>query len=159
MHTFAARHICLIYLYMCVLYCWSFLDTSRFKYRFAELKMFHGIEEVKPQTGAAGPQKMASGLICIPSKTFKLTFFLGKEGIIIWFRNYCYFKSRDNDQCFITAITLKCVGASFGEQPSMTKKLPSTTTVDLLYLYLLWFLVLFFFPPSECMVKFLSFCV
>lgn len=37
--------------------------------------MFHGIEDVKPQTGAAGPQKMASGLICIPSKTFKLTFF------------------------------------------------------------------------------------
>lgn len=82
MHTFAARHICLIYLYMCVLYCWSFLDTSWFKYRFAELKMFHGIEDVKPQTGAAGPQKMASGLICIPSKTFKLTFFFGKEGII-----------------------------------------------------------------------------
>lgn len=58
--------------------------------RLDELKTFHGIEDVKPQTAAAGPQKMASGLI---------------------------------------SITLKCVGASFGEQPSLTKKLPSTTTV------------------------------
>ncbi|KAI5668910.1 hypothetical protein M9H77_18763 [Catharanthus roseus] len=65
-------------------------EIMRLHPRFAELKAFHGIEDVKPQTGAVGPQKMASGLI---------------------------------------TITLKCVGASIGEKPPMTKKLPSTTTV------------------------------
>ncbi|CAL2235912.1 unnamed protein product [Prunus armeniaca] len=58
--------------------------------RFAELKVFHGIEDEKPLVGAAGPQKMASGLL---------------------------------------SITLKCVGASIGEKPSLTKKLPGATTV------------------------------
>ncbi|KAE9452343.1 hypothetical protein C3L33_15756, partial [Rhododendron williamsianum] len=58
--------------------------------RFLELKEFHGIEDEKPSTGAAGPQKMASGLI---------------------------------------SITLKCVGASMGEKPPLTKKLPAPTTV------------------------------
>ncbi|KAG5562458.1 hypothetical protein RHGRI_005252 [Rhododendron griersonianum] len=58
--------------------------------RFLELKEFHGIEDEKPSTGAAGPQKMASGLI---------------------------------------SITLKCVGASMGEKPPLTKKLPASTTV------------------------------
>lgn len=33
-------------------------------YRFAELKAFHGIEDEKPLVGAAGPQKMATGLLC-----------------------------------------------------------------------------------------------
>lgn len=33
-------------------------------YRFAELKKFHGIEDVKAPIGGAGPQKMSSGLIC-----------------------------------------------------------------------------------------------
>lgn len=58
--------------------------------RFAELMVFHGIEDEKPSIGAAGPQNMASGLL---------------------------------------SITLKCVGASIGEKPSLMKKLPGTTTV------------------------------
>ncbi|CAN6678796.1 unnamed protein product [Malus baccata var. baccata] len=58
--------------------------------RFAELKVFHGIEDEKPLVGTAGPQKMSSGLL---------------------------------------SITLKCVGASIGEKPSLVKKLPGTTTV------------------------------
>uniref|UniRef100_A0A7N0U8T7 CAP-Gly domain-containing protein n=1 Tax=Kalanchoe fedtschenkoi TaxID=63787 RepID=A0A7N0U8T7_KALFE len=59
--------------------------------RFAELKVHHGIEDERPSsTGAAGPQKMASGLL---------------------------------------SVTLKCVGASIGEKPPLTKKLPATTTV------------------------------
>ncbi|PON49535.1 Ubiquitin-related domain containing protein, partial [Parasponia andersonii] len=57
---------------------------------FADLKKFHGIEDEKPSSGAAGPQKMSSGLL---------------------------------------SITLKCVGASIGEKPPLTKKLPGTTTV------------------------------
>ena len=36
--------------------------------RFAELKEFHGIEDERPLTGAAGPQKMASGLLCTIQK-------------------------------------------------------------------------------------------
>lgn len=58
--------------------------------RFAELKEFHGIEDERPLTGAAGPQKMASGLL---------------------------------------SINLKCIGASIGEKPPLTKKLPATTTI------------------------------
>ncbi|WOH00524.1 hypothetical protein DCAR_0519889 [Daucus carota subsp. sativus] len=58
--------------------------------RFSELKTYHGIEDERPSNQAAGPQKMASGLI---------------------------------------SITLKCVGASIGEKPPMTKKLPASTTV------------------------------
>ncbi|XP_077231741.1 tubulin folding cofactor E / Pfifferling (PFI) isoform X2 [Tasmannia lanceolata] len=58
--------------------------------RFAELKELHGIEDEKPSTRLAGPQKMATGLL---------------------------------------SITLKCVGASIGEKPHLTKKLPATTTV------------------------------
>ncbi|KAG6657042.1 tubulin-folding cofactor E isoform X1 [Carya illinoinensis] len=58
--------------------------------RYAELKISHGIEDERPSVGAAGPQKMASGLL---------------------------------------SITLKCVGASIGEKPPLTKKLPATTTV------------------------------
>lgn len=34
-------------------------------YRFAELKDFHGIEDESPSVGTAGPQKMASGLLCM----------------------------------------------------------------------------------------------
>ncbi|KAB2628672.1 tubulin-folding cofactor E [Pyrus ussuriensis x Pyrus communis] len=52
--------------------------------RFAELKVFHGIEDEKPLVGTAGPQEMSSGLL---------------------------------------SITLKCVGASIGEKPSLVGKL------------------------------------
>ncbi|KAF5936840.1 hypothetical protein HYC85_024346 [Camellia sinensis] len=65
-------------------------EIRRLHPRFLELKDFHGIEDERPSTGAAGPQKMASGLI---------------------------------------SITLKCVGASIGEKPALTKKLPATATV------------------------------
>ncbi|KAH7841044.1 hypothetical protein Vadar_024881 [Vaccinium darrowii] len=65
-------------------------EIMRLHPRFLELKEFHGIEDEKPSTGAAGLQKMASGLI---------------------------------------SITLKCVGASMGEKPPLTKKLPAATTV------------------------------
>ncbi|PIA44248.1 hypothetical protein AQUCO_01700091v1 [Aquilegia coerulea] len=58
--------------------------------RFPELKHLHGIEDEKPQSVNAGPQKMSSGLL---------------------------------------SVTLKCVGASIGEKPPLTKKLPATTTV------------------------------
>lgn len=34
-------------------------------HRFAELKEFHGIEDERPSIGAAGPHKMASGLLCM----------------------------------------------------------------------------------------------
>ncbi|CAM8975213.1 unnamed protein product [Rhodiola kirilowii] len=63
--------------------------------RLAELKVHHGIEDERPSAGAAGPQKMASGLL---------------------------------------SVTLKCVGASIGEKPPLTKKLPATTTVGKLKL-------------------------
>lgn len=36
--------------------------------RFSELKVFHGIEDERPSNGAAGPQKMASGLISVTLK-------------------------------------------------------------------------------------------
>ncbi|KAJ6825185.1 tubulin-folding cofactor E [Iris pallida] len=36
--------------------------------RFAELKALHEIEDEKPSTGPAGPQKMGSGLLCITLK-------------------------------------------------------------------------------------------
>ncbi|KAB2628618.1 tubulin-folding cofactor E [Pyrus ussuriensis x Pyrus communis] len=52
--------------------------------RFAELKVFHGIEDEKLLVGTAGPQEMSSGLL---------------------------------------SITLKCVGASIGEKPSLVGKL------------------------------------
>ncbi|GAV68308.1 hypothetical protein CFOL_v3_11811 [Cephalotus follicularis] len=65
-------------------------EIKRLHPRFAELKVIHGIEDERPSVGAAGPQKMSSGLL---------------------------------------SITLKCVGASIGERPSLTKKLPATTTV------------------------------
>lgn len=65
-------------------------EIKRLHPRFSELKKFHGIEDERASSGAAGPQKMSSGLI---------------------------------------SITLKCVGASFGEKPPLTKKLPATTTV------------------------------
>ncbi|XP_043693544.1 tubulin-folding cofactor E-like [Telopea speciosissima] len=58
--------------------------------RFVELKQLHGIDDEKQSVGAAGPQKMAAGLL---------------------------------------SLTLKCVGASLGEKPPLTKKLPATTTV------------------------------
>lgn len=58
--------------------------------RFYELQSLHGLEDERPSNGAAGPQKMGSGLL---------------------------------------TVTLKCVGASFGEKPPLTKKLPATTTV------------------------------
>lgn len=32
--------------------------------RLAELKKIHGLDDERPSTGASGPQKMASGLIC-----------------------------------------------------------------------------------------------
>lgn len=32
--------------------------------RFTELKKIHGLDDERPSTGASGPQKMASGLIC-----------------------------------------------------------------------------------------------
>ncbi|RVW33183.1 Tubulin-folding cofactor E [Vitis vinifera] len=65
-------------------------EITRLHPRFAELKEFHGIEDERPLTGAAGPQKMASGLL---------------------------------------SINLKCIGASIGEKPPLTKKLPATTTI------------------------------
>lgn len=36
--------------------------------RFSELKALHGIEDEKPSCGISGPQKMASGLVCITLK-------------------------------------------------------------------------------------------
>ncbi|XP_008775749.2 tubulin-folding cofactor E isoform X2 [Phoenix dactylifera] len=36
--------------------------------RFAELKALHGIEDEKPSCGISGPQKMASGLLCVTLK-------------------------------------------------------------------------------------------
>ena len=36
--------------------------------RFSEIKEFHGIEDERPLTGAAGPQKMSSGLLCMIQK-------------------------------------------------------------------------------------------
>lgn len=33
--------------------------------RFEELKSFHGIEDNRLSVGPAGPQKLASGLICM----------------------------------------------------------------------------------------------
>lgn len=65
-------------------------DIRRCHPRFNELKSLHGIEDERPSNGAAGPQKMGSGLL---------------------------------------TVTLKCVGASMGEKPPLTKKLPATTTV------------------------------
>lgn len=41
------------------------LLLTQFHYRFSELKDSHGIEDEKPSSGAAGPQKMASGLLCM----------------------------------------------------------------------------------------------
>nr|CAB3459886.1 unnamed protein product [Digitaria exilis] len=38
-------------------------EIKRLHPRFAELKAFHGIEDEKPTSSTAGPQKMASGLI------------------------------------------------------------------------------------------------
>lgn len=87
------------------------------RYRFAELKVFHGIEDEKPLVGAAGPQKMASGLLC---RNFKLFFIYLK---------LASFKDYQSNLQFCSAITLKCVGASIGEKPSLTKKLPGATTV------------------------------
>ncbi|CAA2985722.1 tubulin-folding cofactor E isoform X1 [Olea europaea subsp. europaea] len=40
-------------------------EITRLHPRFAELKKIHGIEDERPLTGATGPQKMASGLICM----------------------------------------------------------------------------------------------
>ncbi|KAH7681405.1 Ubiquitin-like protein [Dioscorea alata] len=36
--------------------------------RFSELKLLHGIDDEKPATGTAGPQKMSAGLLCITLK-------------------------------------------------------------------------------------------
>ncbi|KAJ8435560.1 hypothetical protein Cgig2_015415 [Carnegiea gigantea] len=58
--------------------------------QFYELQSLHGLEDERPSSGAAGPQKMGSGLL---------------------------------------TVTLKCVGASFGEKSPLMKKLPATTTV------------------------------
>ncbi|CAL4910786.1 unnamed protein product [Urochloa decumbens] len=43
-------------------------EIKRLHPRFAELKAFHGIEDEKPTSSTAGPQKMASGLISITLK-------------------------------------------------------------------------------------------
>ncbi|PKA65949.1 hypothetical protein AXF42_Ash010358 [Apostasia shenzhenica] len=37
--------------------------------RFAELKALHGLDDEKPSTGIAGPQKMGAGLICMKWNT------------------------------------------------------------------------------------------
>ncbi|XP_057974807.1 tubulin-folding cofactor E isoform X2 [Malania oleifera] len=66
------------------------LEIEQLHPRFSELRKIHAIEDEIPTIGAAGPQKMASGLI---------------------------------------SINLKCVGASIGERPVLTKKLPASTTV------------------------------
>lgn len=58
--------------------------------RFAELKVYHKIEDERSSMGVSGPQKMGTGLL---------------------------------------SITFRCVGASIGEKPPLTKKLPTTTTV------------------------------
>jgi len=44
--------------------------------------------------------------------------------LIFWNLKYLYFDIEIN-----AAITLNCVGASMGEKPPLTKKLPATTTV------------------------------
>ncbi|XP_021903365.1 tubulin-folding cofactor E [Carica papaya] len=43
-------------------------EIERLHPRFSELKKFHGIDDERPSIGAAGPQKMASGLISITLK-------------------------------------------------------------------------------------------
>ncbi|XP_024020565.1 tubulin-folding cofactor E isoform X1 [Morus notabilis] len=43
-------------------------DIRQLHPRFAELKKIHGIDDEKPSTGVAGPQKMASGLLSITLK-------------------------------------------------------------------------------------------
>ncbi|KAL9672728.1 hypothetical protein QQ045_028980 [Rhodiola kirilowii] len=48
----------------------SFLRTNC-KHRLAELKVHHGIEDERPSAGAAGPQKMASGLLCMNLRILK----------------------------------------------------------------------------------------
>ncbi|KAL4325721.1 hypothetical protein GQ457_11G011090 [Hibiscus cannabinus] len=43
-------------------------EINRLHPRFVELKNFYGIEDERPSVGAAGPQKMASGLLSITLK-------------------------------------------------------------------------------------------
>ncbi|XP_076907204.1 tubulin-folding cofactor E-like [Bidens hawaiensis] len=43
-------------------------EIKRLHPRFTELKAFHGIEDERPSSGPAGPQKMASGLITVTLK-------------------------------------------------------------------------------------------
>lgn len=43
-------------------------EVKRLHPRFAELKKFHGIEDERPSSGTAGPQKMSSGLLSITLK-------------------------------------------------------------------------------------------
>ncbi|ONK77308.1 uncharacterized protein A4U43_C02F5200 [Asparagus officinalis] len=43
-------------------------EIKRLHPRFFELKVLHGIEDEKPSNGPAGPQKMASGLLCMTLK-------------------------------------------------------------------------------------------
>lgn len=86
--------------------------------RFSELKDFHGIDYEKPSVGVAGPQKMASGLLCTNFKIFISASLNCSQEIYIKVSIQIY-----------AAITLKCVGASIGEKPQLAKKLPGTTTV------------------------------
>lgn len=86
-------------------------------YRLYELKKIHGIEDGKPLTGATVPQTISSGLLCMD------------YGCYVCIRFFFFF-NLNFDIELNAAITLNCIGASMGEKPPLTKKLPATTTVE-----------------------------
>ena len=67
-------------------------ESKRLHPWFVELKNFYGIEDEMPSVGAAGPQKMASGLLCMNLRflLFSFSFFSSTSFYILKVFNCVY---------------------------------------------------------------------